>query len=397
MQREELREIILKKAEELFPQVQAIRRHLHSNPELSFEEHETSAYIKRLLEEHGIEFTKGWAGTGIVARVQGRSSREVLLRADMDALPILEQNDVEYASTKKGVMHACGHDVHSSVLLGALILLKRLESELSHSVVALFQPGEEKLPGGASMILNEGLLEKHPVEHASALHVFPAMQVGHVGFRPGAYMASTDELYFTLRGKGGHGAMPELALNPINALARLVMHLEEIPIMGNQKGLATVLSIGKVEAKGATNVIPPEAFACGTLRTMDETWRTEVHTRIEEIAAHVSEQTRVNVEVEIRRGYPCLLNDEAYTQHCMHLAEELLGKENVHLLDLRMTAEDFAWIAQEVPSCFYRLGTASPDGRFSSNVHTPDFDIDEKALVTGVAMTAWLALHAKGT
>jgi len=394
MQREELREIILKKAEELFPQVQAIRRHLHANPELSFEEYNTSAYICKILDEKGIKYTGAWAETGIVARLEGKETREVLLRADMDALPILEKNSVSYASLNKGVMHACGHDVHSSILLGALMILNELE--LPHSIVALFQPGEEKLPGGAQLVLKEGLLKTYPVENALALHVFPSMPAGDVGFRPGAYMASTDELYFTFKGKGGHGAMPQLALNPIHALAKLILALEEIPQRGEEKHLATVLSIGMVEAKGATNVIPPEAQACGTLRTMNEEWRKEVHLKIHEIAERIIEQTGVAIEVEIRHGYPVLVNDDEFTQHCKLLAQELLGKDHVHHLDLRMTAEDFAWIAQEVPSCFYRLGTASPDGGFSSNVHTPDFDIDERALVTGVAMTAWLALHAKG-
>lgn len=384
---------VLEQAHLLFEEVQSFRRHLHAHPELSFQEHQTSAYIAAILKRKGIQFETGFAETGIVAIVEGQnpSKKTIALRADMDALPILETNTVDYVSKNRGVMHACGHDVHSACGLGALLLLNELKSEWEGTVRMLFQPGEELLPGGASIMIKDGALPEG-VSSIFGQHVFPELTAGKVGFRPGMYMASTDELYFTVKGRGGHGALRHTIKDPILAAAHMIsaLHVQVNELAPSH--IPTVFSIGKVLADGATNVIPDEVHIAGTFRTMNEAWRATAHEHIRRIAQASCMQDNVEVDVEIRKGYPFLVNDEALTLRAKAAAIELLGEENVIDLDLRMTAEDFAYYSQHMPACFYRLGTQASTGEFSSPVHTSTFNIDENALLTGTALMAWLAL-----
>ena len=394
---ESLKLRIQEEAQRLFPAIREIRRHIHQHPELSFEEFQTSAFLKTKLAETGIEFTGGWVETGIRAVLTGKTAGKTLaLRGDMDALPILENSNTLYASVNAGIMHACGHDVHSACVLGAGMILHAIREQWNGEVVLLFQPGEEKLPGGARLMLKEGVFDDKIPAAVLAQHVFPSLPAGKVGFRGGKYMASTDELYITVRGKGGHGAMPHQVNDPIVAAAQIILALQQISSRLAAPGTPTVLSIGKIIANGATNVIPDEVKLEGTFRTMDEPWRMRAHEHIHRICTETGHAMGVKAEVEIRKGYPVLDNDETLTERCVQAAGEYLGAENVELLEKRMTAEDFAWIAQEYPSCFYRLGTAGENGAFTSGVHTSTFDINEEALITGMGLMAWLTVKELG-
>lgn len=384
---------ILELAEKHFDQLVAFRRHLHQHPELSFKEFQTTAFIQDALSKAGIGFQAGIAGTGILAEIEGvNAGRTVALRGDMDALPIQEENTCDYRSVNQGVMHACGHDVHSTCLHGAAIIIQSLRNRINGKVQFVFQPGEEKLPGGAKLMLEAGLFKEKKPDALFALHVLPSMLSGKLGFRPGLYMASADELYFTVKGKGGHAAMPHQVNDPVVAAAQFITALQNIASRLAPPGIPTVLSIGKVIAQGATNVIPEKVELEGTFRTMDEAWRAKAHEHIQIIAQNCGEMCGVNIDVRIEKGYPVLVNHPEITEKASRIAEDLLGETNVQQLEMRMTSEDFAWFAQEVPACFFRLGTARADGEFTSGLHTATFDIDERALVTGAAAMAAMAL-----
>jgi amidohydrolase len=380
-------------------EVVRIRQHLHRHPELSFQEYKTSEFIQSELKKHGIPFTAGIVKTGIVALIEGNnpSCKTLLLRADMDALPIQEQNYVPYKSVNEGVMHACGHDVHSACLLGAAIILQEIRHLFNGTVKLIFQPGEEVLPGGASLMIEEGILRNPDVDAALALHVFPSMEAGKVGFRKGMYMASTDELYITVNGKGGHAAMPADYVNPLLIASEILQTIHRtfmVPgALKNTSGenIPTVVAFGKIEGNGATNVIPEKVEIEGTFRTMDEQWRIEVHQKLKQLVSEVSAKHGIASHIRIEHGYPFLVNHEGLTEECRLMAEAFLGKQNVEELPMRMTAEDFAFISQKVPSCFYRLGTANKSMGITSGVHTPTFNIDEKALETGMGLMAYLA------
>ncbi|MBL7933476.1 MAG: amidohydrolase [Bacteroidia bacterium] len=388
-------------AKKYFDEVRVVRQELHRNPELSFQEFKTSAYIQQKLQRAGIEFTSGHVKTGIIALIRGKNpgGRTVLLRADMDALPIFEKNDVSYKSVNEGVMHACGHDVHSACALGAAYILNELKNEWEGTVKIMFQPGEEVLPGGASLMIADGVLENPKVEKAIALHVFPGMPAGKVGFKSGMYMASTDELYITVQGKGGHAAMPADYVNPLIIASEILLEInksfsdkQSIKELGGEN-IPTVVAFGKIEGKGATNVIPDKVEIAGTFRTMDEIWREKVHSELKKIVNNYSDKYRLKSEIRIEKGYPFLVNDAAVTSISREAAEVYLGTKNVEELPLRMTAEDFAFITQKVPSCFFRLGTSGNNGEYSSGVHTATFDIEESALETGMGLMAWLAIN----
>lgn len=385
---------IQKLAEERLKEVVAMRRHLHMHPELSFQEHETAAWVAGKLREMGIPFREKVAGTGLVATIEGRNPGKatVALRADMDALPIQEANDVPYRSTRHGVMHACGHDAHTSSLLGAAAILQELKGEFEGSVRLLFQPGEEKLPGGASMMIRDGALENPAPKSVLGQHVMPLIPAGQVGFRSGIYMASTDELYLRVKGKGGHGAMPHLNTDPVLISSHLIVALQQIVSRNANPTMPSVLSFGKVIAQGATNVIPDEVYIEGTFRTLDEKWRTEAHQRIHDLAHQLVQAMGGKLELEIRKGYPVLINEEKLTERARAKAVEYLGRENVLDLDIWMAAEDFAFYSHKASACFYRLGTRNEARGITSSVHTPTFDIDEDALLTGSGLMAWLAL-----
>lgn len=390
-------EQLKERALELQPELVAIRRHLHQNPELSYQEFETAKYIRSLLDDWGVPW-QPLCDTGTVAMIEGkRGGRVIALRADIDALPIQEANGCDYASQNSGVMHACGHDVHTTSLLGVIRLLHKNKGALNGSVKCIFQLGEEKLPGGASMMIKEGVLKSPNVEHILGQHVFPELEVGKVGFRPGKYMASADEIYLKVKGKGGHAALPANNIDPVLMASHIVVALQQVVSRRANPSIPSVLSFGDIHGHGATNVIPNEVALAGTFRTFDEHWRFEAHDRIREIATGVATSMGGTCEVVIRVGYPFVKNDEALTQRCQRLAKEFLGAENVVDLDLRMTAEDFSFYAQEVPGCFYRLGTKPSGEPHQRGLHTPTFDVDEQCLHVGAGLMAWMAMNELNT
>ena len=389
-----MKEKIKALATAFLPDIIACRRHIHANPELSFHETNTSLFIQQKLTEYGIPFQSGIVKTGIVAQIRGKNpdKRSIALRADMDALPILEQNEVPYKSINHGVMHACGHDAHTSSLLGCARILHTLRDEWEGSVQLVFQPGEEVLPGGASLMIKEGLFKDAVPDRIWGQHVFPELPAGKVGFKPGPYRASTDEIYVVVKGKGGHGAKPDRTIDPVLIAAHLVVALQQVVSRWANPAMPSVLSFGKVIAEGATNVIPNEVRMEGTFRTFDESWRREAHQRMKSLAENLCEGMGGSVDFRIEIGYPVLVNEPALTLLAKQRAIEYLGAENVVDLDLRTTAEDFAYFTQLWKGCFYRLGTASPDGSKSFSVHNSRFDIDESSLATGMGLMAWLAI-----
>ena len=380
-------------AEKIFNDVVGYRRHIHANPELSFKEFQTSAYIKEKLTGWGIPFT-ACANTGVVGIIEGAkpSNKVVALRADMDALPILETNDKEYASKNKGVMHACGHDVHSSSLLGTAFILNSLKEDFGGTIKLIFQPAEELLPGGASIMIKEGVLENPKPQAVLGQHVMPFIEAGKVGFRSGIYMASTDELYVTVTGKGGHGAQPQQNIDPVVIASHIIIALQQIVSRIADPRLPSVLSFGKVTANGATNVIPNEVKIEGTFRTLNEDWRAEAHKRMKKMAEGMAESMGGSCDFEIRKGYPFLINEEKLTNNAKQFAQEFLGEENVLDLDIWMAAEDFSYFSQAADACFYRLGTGNEAKNTSNSVHTSNFDIDEDALKISTGLMAYIAV-----
>ena len=392
-----LKEKIKELSEKYFEQTVANRRYLHQHPELSFHEYNTVKFVASKLDELGISY-ESMANTGLVALLKGNKTSEkvVALRGDMDALPITELNDVPYKSSINGVMHACGHDAHTASLLGCAYILNELKNDFSGTVKFIFQPAEEKLPGGASQMIKEGVLN-NPIPNAIiGQHVMPLIETGKVGFRPGKYMASTDEIYVTVKGKGGHGAMPNLNIDPILITSHIIIALQQIVSRNADPKTPSVLSFGKIMGMGATNVIPNEVLLEGTFRTMDEKWRTEAHTKMKKMAEMMAESMGGTCEFNIVRGYPFLVNEPELTEQLRKNAEEYLGAENVVDLDIWMAAEDFAYFSQEKSACFYRLGTRNEKRGIISSVHTPTFDIDESSLLIGSGLMAYLAVKNLG-
>lgn len=384
-------------ANQIHSDVVANRRHLHANPELSFHEYETSAYVAQKLDELGIEYKK-MANTGLLALIKGakQSDAVVALRADMDALPIVEANDVVYKSKNPGVMHACGHDVHTSSLLGTAKILTELKNEFGGTVKLIFQPAEEKLPGGANMMIKEGVLENPKPNAVLGQHVMPLIESGKVGFRSGKYMASTDEIYVTVHGKGGHGAQPQQNIDPVLITSHIIIALQQIISRVADPKTPSVLSFGKVIANGATNVIPNEVYLEGTFRTMDEDWRAKAHEKMKKMAEGIAEAMGGSCDFNIVRGYPFLINEEVLTAAARAYAEDYLGKENVLDLDIWMAAEDFAYYSQVSDACFYRLGTGNMARGITSSVHTPTFDVDEDSLRLSTGLMTYIALKQLG-
>ena len=375
-------------------EVIANRRHLHSHPELSFKEYETAAFVAEKLKEIGITEIESKATTGWSALIRGKNPEKkvVALRADMDALPIIEANEVPYKSQNPGVMHACGHDAHTASLLGAAKILNEVRDQFEGTIKLIFQPGEEIIPGGASLMIKDKVLENPRPNSILGQHVMPMIPAGKVGFRSGLYMASTDELYLTIKGKGGHGAMPETFIDPVLISAHLLVALQQIVSRVANPKIPSVLSFGRVEALGATNIIPNEVKIQGTFRTLDEAWRAKAHEKMRLIAQGIVEGMGGQLDFEIRKGYPFLKNEPALTARSVEAARAYLGAENVLDLDIWMAAEDFAFFSQEVDGCFYRLGTRNEARGITSGVHTPTFDIEEEALEIGAGLMAWLAV-----
>ncbi|MBL7842892.1 MAG: amidohydrolase [Cyclobacteriaceae bacterium] len=374
--------------------VVAMRRHIHANPELSYLEFNTAKYVASQLKSFG--FTpEEVAKTGLVVEIKGKNPERkmVALRADMDALPIHEANDVSYKSTNPGVMHACGHDVHTASLLGTAKILNDIKHDFEGTVRLIFQPGEEKNPGGASYMIKEGVLENPAPASIIGQHVFPLLPVGKIGFREGMYMASSDELFLKVIGKGGHGAAPELTIDPIVIASHIIIALQQVVSRNASPKQPTVLTFGKIIGDGATNIIPNEVTMAGTFRAMDETWRKEGLKKIKKIAETLAESMGGKCEVEISHGYPFLKNDPSVTQRIRKAAEAYVGKENVVDIDITLGSEDFAYYSQVVPASFYRLGTRNESKGITSYVHTPTFNIDEDALITSPGLMAWMAVN----
>ena len=371
-----------------------IRRHIHAHPELSFKEFETAKFVAAQLRKLGIEPLEGVAGTGLTALIEGKNpkSKTVALRGDMDALPITEQNDVSYKSKNVGVMHACGHDVHTSCLLGAARILTQLTDKFEGTIKLVFQPGEEKNPGGASLMIKDGALKNPRPDSMLGQHVMPYIPTGKVGFREGQYMASADEIYLTVKGKGGHAALPDKVIDPILIASHIIVALQQVVSRNADPKQPTVLSFGQIEGGHAQNIIPEEVKVGGTFRALNEEWRFEAHKRIRSIAEGLAEAMGGSCDVLIDVGYPYLTNNPETTQAARAAAESYLGKENIVDLDLWMGAEDFAYYSHEVPSCFYRLGTGNSEKGTTLGVHTPKFNIDEDAIEIGIGLMAWLAI-----
>jgi amidohydrolase len=383
-----------------FNEIVEIRRHIHRHPELAFTEFGTSAFIQEELKRTGIPFRAGFVKTGIAGWIDGKKqgSRMVALRADMDALPVQEMNDIPFKSEYEGKMHACGHDLHVAALLGATRILHALEEEIEGRIMLIFQPAEEKIPGGANLMLREGVFKDRMPDLIIGQHVMPKLQAGKVGFRPGVYMASSDEIYLTVKGTGGHAAMPHQLTDPVLIAAHILVALQQIVSRNANPAVPSVLSFGKVDAPGATNVIPSEVRMEGTFRTVNESWRKEAHERITRLAVLIAESMGGSCDVNILHGYPVLSNHEACTLRAAQYSREFLGDENVVDLELRMTAEDFAYFSEQIPGVFYRFGTTDAAGKYDSPMHSSTFMADESALITGMSNLAYLAvsfLHEK--
>lgn len=390
-----IKEDILKKSVELKKEVIELRRQFHRHPELSFEETDTSTFIAGWLNELGISFRKGIAGTGIIGTIEGKAEgkKVIALRAEMDALPITERKKNDYSSLNPGKMHACGHDAHMAMLLGTTKLLNSLKHQFGGTILLIFQPGEEKSPGGARLVIESGALENPKPDIVIAQHILPELEAGRVGYKSGRYMASCDEIYITLTGKGGHAALPGLTTDQIFIASNLVVRLKNrMSERQAVKKIPTVLGIGRISGEGATNVIPEKVYISGTFRTFDEDWRAEGLALIKQISSETGKEFGVVVEVNIAEGYPVLYNDENLTAKAISYSEELLGKDGIETFDIRMSSDDFSFYSALAPSLYYRVGIGKKNTDMP-RLHTPDFDIDEDGLETGVANLSWLVYN----
>ncbi len=379
-----------------FNEVKGFRRELHQHPEFSMQEFITSKFVAGKLKSFGIANITPVAITGLVALIEGKNpgKKAIALRADMDALPIMELNDVGYKSQNPGVMHACGHDVHMSSLLGTAKILQELKGHFEGTVKLFFQPSEENYPGGATLMIGEGAMENPRPAHVFGQHVYPDLEAGKIGIKSGKYMASTDELHLTVRGKGGHAANPWKNIDPVLIAAHIVVALQQIVSRNATPEIPTVLSFGRIIGNGQTNIVPDEVTLAGTIRTFDEKWRKEAHQRIKRMAQSIAEGMGGSCDVQVLSGYPFVYNDPEVTERTRNWAIDYVGKNNVVELPLRMTAEDFSYFALEAPSCFYRLGTANHELGINSGLHSATFDVDEKSLETGMGLMAWIAVNA---
>lgn len=384
-----LQEQIRQLAKKYAPDFIAVRHHLHAHPELSYQEYNTSSYIQQQLQSMDIPFTI-MATTGVIGLIKGKNpgSRTIALRADMDALPIKEENAVSYKSVNEGVMHACGHDVHTSILLGAAKILNELKDNWEGTIKLIFQPGEERNPGGASLLIKEGVLQNPAPQSIVGLHVHPGLATGKLSFRGGKVMASADELYFTIKSKGGHAAAPQLTADTILIASHLIIALQQIISRNRDPNQASVLSITSFQGGYTTNVIPSEVKLMGTFRAMDEDWRFKAHDLIRKISKGVVESMGADLDLHIDVGYPAVYNNEQLNDNARAMAEQFMGKENIETTELRMGAEDFGYYSQLIPGCFYRLGVMNVAKGITSGVHTPTFNIDEDAIEVGMGMMA---------
>lgn len=387
-----LKSAIEKTSNEIFDDVVSFRKWIHKHPELSFQEKKTSEFICSILKKNDIRFTKNIGGYGIVAVIEGKksSSRVIGFRADMDALPIIEENDIDYKSVNHGIMHACGHDVHSSILLGVAIIVNKLKENLIGTIKFIFQPAEEKLPGGASLMIEAGVLKNPDVEKMLALHVFPEMEVGNVGFKSGQYMAACDDMKIEIIGRGGHAALINKTINPITVASELIINTKQ-KVENRKNSSPYVLEFGDFRAFGASNVIPEKTLVEGTLRTMDEDFRLEVHEILKSEAIKLENKYKAKCNFNIIKGYPSLFNNEKVTEKCINLSRDILDENSIHELPIRMASEDFSFFSQKCPSTFFRLGVANSEKGIIHSVHTSKFNVDHNSIKIGLNLMSYFA------
>ena len=387
-----LKSAIEKISNEIFDDVVSFRKWIHKHPELSFQEKKTSEFICSILKKNDIRFTKNIGGYGIVAVIEGKksSSRVIGFRADMDALPIIEENDIDYKSVNHGIMHACGHDVHSSILLGVAIIVNKLKENLIGTIKFIFQPAEEKLPGGASLMIEAGVLKNPDVQKMLALHVFPEMEVGNVGFKSGQYMAACDDMKIEIIGRGGHAALINKTINPITVASELIINTKQ-KVENRKNSSPYVLEFGDFRAFGASNVIPEKTLVEGTLRTMDEDFRQEVHEILKSQAIKLENKYKAKCNFNIIKGYPSLFNNEKVTEKCINLSRDILDENSIHELPIRMASEDFSFFSQKCPSTFFRLGVANSEKGIIHSVHTSKFNVDHNSIKIGLNLMSYFA------
>jgi amidohydrolase len=391
-----VRDNILKTSSLLKDEVIGLRRHFHRNPELSYREYNTAAFIEQYLRENKFNYRTGVAGTGIIGRIDGKSGtgKVIAIRAEMDALPIYEANETTYTSLNEGKMHACGHDAHMAMLLGTMRILDEIKEWFGGTFLFIFQPGEEKSPGGARLILESGELNNPKPDLILAQHVLPELETGFVGYKAGLYMASCDEIYITVSGKGGHAALPALTTDQIYIASKLVIKLKnDIAVKIRDNKIPTILGIGRISGQGATNIIPDNVEIDGTFRTFNEEWRAEALQLIRSVSGEIARESGVNIDVRIEEGYPVLINDEDLTSRAIEISRELLGNERVIVFpDTRMSSDDFSFYSSLAQSLYFRIGIKKKSEEMKK-LHTPGFDIDEDGLETGIANMSWLAYN----
>ncbi|HOE39221.1 MAG TPA: M20 family metallopeptidase [Bacteroidales bacterium] len=387
-----LKDKIQKLNEKYFSEIVEFRRHIHQYPELSFKEFETAKYIKSILTKYNIEFDESFGENAVIGIIKGDLSGDnIALRADMDALPIEELVDSEFKSKVPGVMHACGHDAHVASLLGTAIILQELRNYIKGNIILIFQPAEERNPGGAKILIDKGLLKKYNITKVLGQHVLPELEVGKFNFGSNYVMATSDEIYIKFSGKGGHAALPHKRSDTVLALIHFINEVNELKTK-LKSDMSIIISFGKLSAQGSINVVPETSFAEGTMRTFDEKLRNKIKAKLQVIADKYADYYGCKADLEIRHGYPAVYNDPKLNSKIMDLAKDFLGEENVGELEIRMTAEDFAFYSHEVPSVFYRAGVAG-NGKGIAGQHTSYFDIDENVFLKSSALMAWFALN----
>jgi len=387
-----LKDKIQKLNEKYFSEIVEFRRHIHQYPELSFKEFETAKYIKSILTKYNIEFDESFGENAVIGIIKGDLTGDnIALRADMDALPIEELVDSEFKSKVPGVMHACGHDAHVASLLGTAIILQELRNYIKGNIILIFQPAEERNPGGAKILIDKGLLKKYNIIKVLGQHVLPELEVGKFNFGSNYVMATSDEIYIKFSGKGGHAALPHKRSDTVLALIHFINEVNEFKIK-LKSDMPIIIAFGKLSAQGSINVVPEISFAEGTMRTFDEKLRNEIKAKLQVIADKYADYYGCKADLEIRHGYPAVYNDPKLNSQVMDLAKDFLGEENVGELEIRMTAEDFAFYSHEVPSVFYRAGVAG-NGKGIAGQHTSYFDIDENVFLKSSALMAWFALN----
>lgn len=386
---------IRERASEIFPETVSLRREIHLHPELSYEEVETTALIDGYLRSLGIEPEPPFLETGVVALLRGEGKRGggnlVALRADIDALPVTEENSHAFCSLEPGKMHACGHDMHTAMLLGAARILSGMKDELHGDVLLIFQPAEEKTPGGAKPLIEAGLFRRFNPAVIIGQHCFPNVPAGKVALCKGSFMAATDELYFTISGQGGHASAPHKAADPVLAAAHIITAVQHLVSRVVPPHEPAVVSIASIHGGNAPNVIPGKVSMSGTMRTMNEELRTLLKDRLRQTVMHVAEAFGVQAELEIRNGYPALVNDPQVTLQAVAACTEYLGSGNVLQSEPLMTAEDFAYYLLERPGTFWQIGTGAPGQEKGNTLHSPTFNPEERALETGSGLLAYSA------